>query len=55
MNCTACGGQLVSLGVLGNLHWFRCRDCGIDQHADVDDIDGEGENDLINDLNLVDE
>lgn len=32
--CTACGGPLVSLGALGNKHWYRCRDCGIDQHTD---------------------
>lgn len=26
--CPACGGDPVALGGLGNLLWFRCRDCG---------------------------
>ena len=28
--CPACYGPGVSLGTLGTLNWFRCRDCGLD-------------------------
>ncbi len=28
--CPLCGGEGVSLGGLGNLAWYRCRDCGIE-------------------------
>lgn len=28
--CSECGGDMVTLGRLGNLEHFRCRDCGID-------------------------
>lgn len=27
--CGYCGGLLVFLGQLGNVRWFRCRDCGV--------------------------
>ena len=30
MDCTICGGQLNSLGALGNLDHLRCRDCGME-------------------------
>lgn len=31
MNCPVCGSDIViSLGRLGKLDWFRCRNCGID-------------------------
>jgi len=26
--CPKCGGPGALLGQLGNLWWFRCRDCG---------------------------
>jgi len=29
--CKHCYGELFFLGQLGNLHWFRCRNCGADQ------------------------
>lgn len=29
-DCGLCGGPGVPLGVLGQLSWFRCRNCGID-------------------------
>jgi len=29
--CQACGGVLMPLGALGQIQWFRCRDCGLDQ------------------------
>lgn len=29
-DCPACLGPGLSLGGFGRLHWFRCRDCGID-------------------------
>lgn len=41
MRCSYCDGPLVSLGNLGNLSWYRCRDCGMDQSKhgyDDDDI-----------------
>lgn len=28
--CPSCQGESAVLGVLGNLLWRRCRDCGID-------------------------
>jgi len=28
--CPACGGLGSVLGILGNLVWFRCQNCGID-------------------------
>lgn len=28
--CSACDGELVNLGVLGNVLWSRCRDCGLE-------------------------
>lgn len=27
--CQVCGGEGHSLGVLGTLHWFTCRQCGM--------------------------
>lgn len=30
MICQLCGGVLVLLGLLGNLAWFRCRQCGME-------------------------
>lgn len=41
MRCSYCDGPLVHLGNLGNLSWYRCRDCGMDQSKhgyDDDDI-----------------
>lgn len=33
--CSWCGGDLVVLGRLGTLWWFRCRDCGAEiRHRD---------------------
>lgn len=29
-SCPHCSGRGLLLGALGNLRWFRCRDCGID-------------------------
>jgi hypothetical protein len=29
-SCPCCDGTLVLLGQLGNLWWFRCRQCGAD-------------------------
>jgi hypothetical protein len=31
VDCVDCHGVLVLLGILGDLAWFRCRDCGLDQ------------------------
>lgn len=28
MYCNVCGGDLTELGILGALHWHRCRACG---------------------------
>lgn len=27
-HCVLCFGPLVTLGILGRLHWSRCRQCG---------------------------
>lgn len=32
MTCDMCGGDLVELGLLGSLMWYRCRCCGWEQH-----------------------
>lgn len=31
--CTECGGTAYSMGFLGNLQWFRCRQCGMECNA----------------------
>lgn len=36
--CKVCNGVLVFLGRLGNLDWFRCRDCGMEQSVEVEDV-----------------
>jgi hypothetical protein len=28
--CPICGGDCYILGNLGNLSWYRCRDCGME-------------------------
>lgn len=30
--CSMCGGPLAKLGGLGNLMWYRCQNCGAEQH-----------------------
>ena len=30
IECPQCGGPGTYLGTLGQLHWLRCRDCGMD-------------------------
>ncbi len=27
-HCEMCGGPAVSMGFLGDVEWFRCRNCG---------------------------
>jgi len=27
-NCSICEGELLPLGALGNIEYFRCRNCG---------------------------
>lgn len=34
-HCQLCGGFLYLLGQLGNLQWFRCRDCGMEFSREV--------------------
>lgn len=35
--CHACGSfDGMFLGVLGNLEHYRCRDCGMDSHVEID-------------------
>lgn len=41
--CECCGGPLSSLGRLGYLDWFRCRDCGLDQSQWAGDQDQRDE------------
>lgn len=36
--CSACGGALQSLGVLGRVAWFRCRACGLEQSREVSEL-----------------
>jgi transcription elongation factor Elf1 len=33
--CPACDGLPVDLGILGNLQWLRCRQCGLQYHVTV--------------------
>jgi hypothetical protein len=33
MFCLMCDGELTLLGVLGYLFWYRCQDCGMEQHS----------------------
>lgn len=30
VHCPSCGGYGSKLGALGDLQWYRCRDCGVD-------------------------
>lgn len=41
MYCACCGGELTYLGALGNLVWFRCRNCGADQYGDIAEVSEE--------------
>lgn len=36
--CVMCMGPLVWLGRLGDLAWFRCRNCGMDQEVPFEDL-----------------
>ena len=38
MNCTACGGDLMVLGILGNMVALRCRQCGSEAMKPVEDV-----------------
>jgi hypothetical protein len=31
--CSQCGGPVCYLGTLGDLDWFRCRNCGADERV----------------------
>lgn len=35
MKCQCCGGDLMKLGRLGRLFWFRCRSCGMQFSRDL--------------------
>jgi len=41
---TSCRGYGVSLGVLGNLHWFRCRNCGYEFSIPQSEVEYDEEN-----------
>jgi len=41
MDCMICGGPMVLIGTLGSRRWYRCRNCGIDDHEEIE----QGEND----------
>ena len=43
MFCEFCNGVLGLLGVLGDLAWFRCQDCGIDQYLPAADLPQDDE------------
>jgi len=35
LECSVCGGELTSLGVLGRREHLRCRNCGMDSSREV--------------------
>ena len=35
--CEICGGDLVPMGCLGNMHYYRCRNCGM-QHSSTEPL-----------------
>ena len=39
--CDGCGGPGIPMGILGNLAWFRCRNCGGQFSCDVNEIQQE--------------
>jgi hypothetical protein len=34
--CKCCGGGLKLMGTLGNLTWYRCVCCGLEQYVEGD-------------------
>ena len=34
--CNHCYGDLVFLGCLGKMYWYRCRDCGMEFSSDAE-------------------
>jgi hypothetical protein len=45
--CKLCGGQLVGLGILGDLLWCRCEDCGMQESIQVEENEETGEYDYV--------
>lgn len=41
-DCMWCNGPLEYLGTLGELKWFRCRDCGADHSVSEHPVETEG-------------
>lgn len=41
MTCSVCGGELLTLGVLGKRLHMRCRACGIESSVDKPTTDDE--------------
>lgn len=36
--CPICGSEVaIYLGEFGGIEWFRCRNCGIDWHEDLNE------------------
>lgn len=35
VQCPACDGEVELLGALGDLEWYRCRDCGAESSVRV--------------------
>lgn len=35
--CKVCGGEAQPMGKLGRVMWFRCRQCGAEQHQDPEE------------------
>lgn len=35
--CIMCDSELVILGVLGKKIWYKCRACGLEQNAEVEE------------------
>jgi tRNA(Ile2) C34 agmatinyltransferase TiaS len=36
-HCEMCGGPAMSMGILGDAEWFRCRNCGWENSIDRQD------------------
>lgn len=53
--CGFCYGPLMTLGILGDLIWKRCRDCGAEFHQPAPHADDEGDEETADSLCLSEE
>lgn len=42
LECRICGGPSALMGVLGDRRWYRCRDCGFEEHERIEMARGRG-------------